>query len=79
MRLVAYERKGESRTLCVLPERNEEIQLRALSWIPASWRRFSRVRWHTVSKAAERSRRMRAEVSPLSICCLMSSVAAKSA
>ncbi|KAJ1115750.1 hypothetical protein NDU88_003972 [Pleurodeles waltl] len=52
------------------------IHSRAFSWIPMLLRRCTRVRWQTVSNAAERSRRMRAAVSPLSTRARMSSVAA---
>ncbi|KAJ1170072.1 hypothetical protein NDU88_001953 [Pleurodeles waltl] len=76
MILVASDRKGGRRTLWVLPVGKEVIQSRALSRIPASWRHVRRVWRQTVSKAAERSRRMRAAVSPLSSKVLMSSVAA---
>lgn len=61
--VVGYERKERSLTRCVLPERNEWIQSRALFRIPVSWSLRARVRCETVLKAAERSRRMRGSLS----------------
>ncbi|KAJ1158908.1 hypothetical protein NDU88_011580 [Pleurodeles waltl] len=51
MMLVALEQKGASQTLWVLPERKEEIQLRALSCNPALWRRESCLGAVVASKA----------------------------
>ncbi|KAJ1187228.1 hypothetical protein NDU88_004007 [Pleurodeles waltl] len=73
---VASEQNGGRRTLWVLLVRKEMTQSRALLQIPALLRREQRVWWQTVSNAAERSRRMRAAVSPLSSVVLMSAAVA---
>lgn len=63
---VGSERNGGNLTRYVLPIRKEWIHSRALSWMPALWSLLIRVRWETVSKAAERSSYMRAAVLPWS-------------
>ncbi|KAJ1088225.1 hypothetical protein NDU88_001384 [Pleurodeles waltl] len=59
--------------------RKEVIHSSALSWMPALWRRVCSVQWEMVLKAADKSRRMRASVSPLSRGMRMSSLVVRRA
>ena len=75
MRLRVSKEKGARLTYWVLPVSKEQIQWRDGHWIPMLCRHQMRMEWETILNAAERSRRMRAAVSPLSRIMQMSSVA----